>query len=79
MYLTFQFSKIIDCTTDFSDLAGYASRLGQLLEALEDMNIEIENIAIDFPHEEPQSTDNSIRLENISFHTPTGDLVISGK
>ncbi|KAF9362318.1 ATP-binding cassette sub- D member 4 [Mortierella sp. NVP85] len=77
MYLTFQFSKIIDCTTDFSDLAGYASRLGQLLEALEDMNIEIENIAIDFPHEEPQSTDNSIRLENISFHTPTGDLVIS--
>ncbi|KAF9945181.1 ATP-binding cassette sub- D member 4, partial [Modicella reniformis] len=72
-----KFSKIIECTTDFSDLAGYTSRLGQLMEALEEMNIEIENIAIDFPHEEVLSTDNSIRLENISFHTPTGDLIIS--
>lgn len=79
MYLTFQFTKVIQCTTDFSNLAGYVSRLGQLVEALEEMNVEIENIAIDFPHEEIHSSDNSIRLENISFHTPTGDLVISGK
>ncbi|KAG0009780.1 hypothetical protein BGZ80_002054, partial [Entomortierella chlamydospora] len=77
MYLTFQFTKIIQCTSDFSDLAGYTSRLGQLMEALNEINIEMENIAIDFPHEEALSRDTSIRFENVSFTTPTGDLVIT--
>ncbi|KAI1318823.1 ATP-binding cassette sub- D member 4 [Mortierella claussenii] len=78
MYLTYQFSKIIQCGTDFSDLAGYTSRLGQLMEALDALNTEMENIAIDFPHEEAMSQETSIRFENVSFNTPNGDLVISG-
>ncbi|ORZ23878.1 ABC transporter transmembrane region 2-domain-containing protein [Lobosporangium transversale] len=77
MYLTFQFSKVIQCSTDFSDLAGYTSRLGQLMEALDGLNMELENIAIDFPHEEVMSHDTSIRFENVSFNTPSGDLIIS--
>ncbi|KAF8936882.1 ATP-binding cassette sub- D member 4 [Dissophora ornata] len=75
MYLTYQFSKIIQSGTDFSDLAGYTSRLGQLMEALDDLNTEMENIAIDFPHEETLSSDTSIRLENVTFNTPAGDLI----
>ncbi|KAG0257865.1 hypothetical protein BG011_003718 [Mortierella polycephala] len=77
MYLTYQFSKIIQCGTDFSDVAGYTSRLGQLMEALDEMNAELENIAIDFPHEESMTMDASIRFENVSFDTPAGDLIIS--
>ncbi|KAF9938801.1 ATP-binding cassette sub- D member 4 [Mortierella alpina] len=77
MYLTFQFSKVIQCGTDFSDVAGYTSRLGQLLEVLDHLNTEMENIAIDFPHEEAMSTDTSIRFENVSFDTPSGDVVIT--
>ena len=78
MYLTFQFSKVIQCGTDFSDVAGYTSRLGQLLEVLDQLNTEMENIAVDFPHEEARS-DTSIRFEKVSFETPSGDVVITGK
>lgn len=78
MYLTFQFSKVIQCTSDFSDLAGYTSRLGQLIETLDEINTEMENIAIDFPHEESFSNDTSVHLDNVSIHTPNGDLVVSG-
>ncbi|KAF9344186.1 hypothetical protein BGX26_004674 [Mortierella sp. AD094] len=77
MYLTYLFSKVIQCSSDFSDLAGYTSRLGQLMEALNEINVEMENIAIDFPHEEALSRDTSIRFEDVSFTTPTGDLVIT--
>ncbi|KAF9117192.1 hypothetical protein BGX27_000041 [Mortierella sp. AM989] len=77
IYLTHQFSKIIQCSTDFSDLAGYTSRLGQLMEALNELNVEMENIAIDFPHEEALSHDTSIRFENVTFNTPSGDLVVA--
>ncbi|KAG0039037.1 hypothetical protein BGZ82_009941 [Podila clonocystis] len=77
MYLTYQFSKIIKCGTDISDIAGYASRLGQLMEALADLNTEMENIAIDFPHEESVSSDSSIRCENVSLNTPTGEVIVN--
>ncbi|KAF9192422.1 ATP-binding cassette sub- D member 4 [Haplosporangium sp. Z 767] len=77
MYLTYQFSKVIQCGTGLSDVAGYTSRLGQLMEALDGLNAELENIAIDFPHEESMSMDTSIRFENVSFDAPAGDLIIS--
>ncbi|KAF9375334.1 hypothetical protein CPC16_000780 [Podila verticillata] len=78
MYLTYQFSKIIKCGTFLSDIAGYASRLGQLMEALDELKTEMENIAIDFPHEESVSSDSSIRCENVSLRTPTGEVVVNG-
>jgi len=78
MYLTYQFSKIIQCGTEFSDVAGYTSRLGQLMEALDALNTEMENIAIDFPHEESVSSDSTIRFEGVSFNTPSGGLIVSG-
>ncbi|KAF9428685.1 hypothetical protein BGZ94_001476 [Podila epigama] len=77
MYLTYQFSKIIKCGTQVSDIAGYGSRLGQLMEALSELNTEMENIAIDFPHEESVSSDSSIRFENVSLTTPTGDVIVN--
>jgi ATP-binding cassette subfamily D (ALD) protein 4 len=79
MYLTFQFSQIIKCGTGLSDLAGYTSRLGQLMEALDALNTEMENVAIDYPHEESLMSDSSIRFENVTFSTPGGDLIVSGK
>lgn len=79
MYLTYQFSQIIKCGAEFSDLAGYTSRLGQLMEALDMLSTEMENIAIDYPHEESLSMDSSIRLENVTFSTPAGELIVSGK
>ncbi|KAG0277296.1 ATP-binding cassette sub- D member 4 [Linnemannia exigua] len=78
MYLTFQFSQIIKCGAEFSDLAGYTSRLGQLMEALDMLSTEMENIAIDYPHEESLSMDSSIRFENVTFSTPGGELIVSG-
>lgn len=78
MYLTYQFSKIIACGTDFSDVAGFTSRLGQLMEALDNLNTEMENIAIDFPHEDSVSSDSTIRFEDVSFNTPSGELIMSG-
>ncbi|KAH7057468.1 ATP-binding cassette sub-family D member 4 [Linnemannia elongata] len=78
MYLTYQFSQIIKCGAEFSDLAGYTSRLGQLMEALDMLSTEMENIAIDYPHEESLSMDSSIRLENVTFSTPAGELIVSG-
>ncbi|KAF9901448.1 ATP-binding cassette sub- D member 4 [Linnemannia zychae] len=71
-------SKIIKCGTEFSDLAGYTSRLGQLMEALDTLSTEMENIAIDYPHEESLSMDSSIRFENVSFSTPAGELIVTG-
>ncbi|KAF9141048.1 ATP-binding cassette sub- D member 4 [Mortierella sp. GBA39] len=78
MYLTYQFSQVIKCGTEFSDLAGYTSRLGQLMEALDMLSTEMENIAIDYPHEESLSMDSSIRLENVTFSTPAGEVIVSG-
>lgn len=79
MYLTYQFSQVIKCGTGLSDLAGYTSRLGQLMEALDMLSTEMENIAIDYPHEESLSMDSSIRFENVTFSTPAGELIVSGK
>ncbi|KAF9130064.1 hypothetical protein BGW39_003514 [Mortierella sp. 14UC] len=71
-------SKIIKCGTEFSDLAGYTSRLGQLMEALDTLSTEMENVAIDYPHEESLSMDSSIRFKNVTFSTPAGELIVSG-
>jgi hypothetical protein len=79
MYLTYQFSQIISCGTVVSDLAGYTSRLGQLMEALDMLSTEMENIAIDYPHEEALSMDSSIQFDNVTFSTPTGELIVTGK
>ncbi|KAF9582577.1 hypothetical protein BGW38_000043 [Lunasporangiospora selenospora] len=76
MYLTYQFSQVIKCAQDFSDLAGYTSRLGQLMEALEELNTEMENVAIDFPHETNAQSDTSIRFEKVTLSTPTGEPVV---
>ncbi|KAG0373081.1 ATP-binding cassette sub- D member 4 [Mortierella sp. AD032] len=78
MYLTFLFSQIIKCGAEFSDLAGYTSRMGQLMEALDMLSTEMENIAIDYPHEESLSMDSSIRFENVTFSKPGGERILSG-
>jgi ATP-binding cassette subfamily D (ALD) protein 4 len=50
MYLIFLFTQIIEQSSKLSDLAGYTARVGELLEALDQVDDEIENSEIDRPH-----------------------------
>ncbi|CAG8565186.1 12629_t:CDS:10 [Acaulospora morrowiae] len=72
MYLINKFTNIIDQSAKISDLAGYTSRIGQLLEALDDINMELENVDIDHPFEEQQNSELSILFDHVSFTTPSG-------
>ncbi|RHZ76136.1 hypothetical protein Glove_203g47 [Diversispora epigaea] len=80
MYLINQFSKIVEQSTRISDLAGYTSRIGQLLEALEEINMELENVDIDNPFNEPPRPPNSelsINFDQVTIMTPSGNRLLS--
>ncbi|KAF9166275.1 hypothetical protein DFQ26_008280 [Actinomortierella ambigua] len=76
MYLIYRMTTIVKLASSFADVAGYTARLGQLMEALDELNTEMDNIAIDFPYEETLSNEGTIRFESISFDTPSGDAVV---
>ncbi|KAF9975222.1 hypothetical protein BGZ73_001204 [Actinomortierella ambigua] len=76
MYLIYRMTTIVKLSSTFADVAGYTARLGQLMEALDELNTEMENIAIDYPYEETLSNEGTIRFESISFDTPSGDAIV---
>ncbi|CAG8583166.1 11700_t:CDS:2, partial [Diversispora eburnea] len=62
------------------DLAGYTSRIGQLLEALEEINMELENVDIDNPFNDPPrppSSELSIIFDQVTIMTPSGNKLLS--
>lgn len=46
MYLIFKFTNIIEQSSKLSDLAGYTARIGELLEAIDDMEDELGHVTI---------------------------------
>ena len=44
MYLVYLFTIIVQRASDVSDLAGYTARIGQLLEAIDDIENRLENV-----------------------------------
>ncbi|CAG8449847.1 8679_t:CDS:10 [Ambispora leptoticha] len=71
MYLIYRFTVIVQQSSKLSDLAGYTARIGQLMEAISDINNELDNVNIDFPAE------LAIEFENVTISSPTGTVLIS--
>ena len=74
MYLIFIFSTIIEESSKLSDLAGYTARIGELLEALDQVDDEIENVEIDHPDRQNES--DIIEFENVTLFTPQSKLIV---
>lgn len=77
MYLIYKFTEIVDQSVQISDLAGYTARIGQLLEAIEDVDNELENVDIDSPFSGQLSGELIITFDQISITTPSGHQLLS--
>ncbi|KAK9768087.1 hypothetical protein K7432_001534 [Basidiobolus ranarum] len=79
MYLTYKFSVVVQQAKRFTDVAGYIARIGQMLEAVNDINSEIENQNIEYPYSDTSEyAADSITLKGVSCVTPTGKHLYSG-
>ncbi|KAI9248694.1 ATP-binding cassette sub-family D member 4-like protein [Helicostylum pulchrum] len=76
MYLIYLFSTIIEESSKLSNLAGYTARIGELLEALDQVDDEIENIEIDHPHNRDDNQTDMIELEDITLYSPRSKLIV---
>ncbi|OAD65219.1 hypothetical protein PHYBLDRAFT_189609 [Phycomyces blakesleeanus NRRL 1555(-)] len=77
MYLIYQFTVIIEQSGKLSDLAGYTARVVELLEAMDNVDNEIENIEIDYPYREDDQSE-TIEFENVSLLSPRSKVVVLG-
>ncbi|CAG8454639.1 2783_t:CDS:2, partial [Scutellospora calospora] len=77
MYLIYRCTKIVDQAVEISDLAGYTARIGQLLEAVQEVDNELENINIDSPFGGQLSGEIIITFDQISISTPSGQQLLS--
>ncbi|KAI9005801.1 ATP-binding cassette sub-family D member 4 [Phycomyces nitens] len=77
MYLIYQFTVIIEQSGKLSDLAGYTARVAELLEAMDNVDNEIENIEIDYPYREDDQSE-SIEFENVDLLSPRSKCVVLG-
>lgn len=75
MYLIYLFSTILEQSSKLSDLAGYTARIGELLEALDEVTDEIENIEIDHPHRQDDQSE-TIEFENVTLFSPRSKLIV---
>jgi ATP-binding cassette subfamily D (ALD) protein 4 len=75
MYLIYLFSTILEQSTKLSDLAGYTARIGELLEALDQVANEIENIEIDHPHRQDNQSE-TIEFEKVTLFSPRSKLIV---
>ncbi|KAG0174825.1 ATP-binding cassette sub- D member 4 [Apophysomyces sp. BC1015] len=76
MYLIYQFTTIIEQSTQFSDLAGYTARVAELLEAMDEVDNEIENIEIDYPCHREDDQSETIEFETVSLISPRGKPIV---
>lgn len=75
MYLIYLFTTIIEESSKLSDLAGYTARIGELLEALDEVADEIENVEIDHPDRQDDQSD-IIEFENVTLYSPRSKLIV---
>lgn len=77
MYLIYLFSTIIEESSKLSDLAGYTARIGELLEALDQVADEIENIEIDHPHSrQVDDQSDTIEFKDVTLFSPRQKLIV---
>ncbi|KAL7319957.1 hypothetical protein PS15m_003032 [Mucor circinelloides] len=75
MYLIYLFSTIIEQSTKLSDLAGFTARVGELLEALDQVALEIEKMETEHPVRKEEQSD-VIEFENVSLFSPRSKLIV---
>ncbi|KAI8887908.1 ATP-binding cassette sub-family D member 4, partial [Backusella circina FSU 941] len=75
MYLIFLFTQIIEQSSKLSDLAGYTARVGELLEALDEVTDEIENSDMDQPYSKGDESD-AIVFENVTLYSPRSKVIV---
>ncbi|CAO0791458.1 unnamed protein product [Mucor circinelloides] len=75
MYLIYLFSTIIEQSTKLSDLAGFTARVGELLEALDQVALEIEKMETEHPVRKEAQSD-VIEFENVSLFSPRSKLIV---
>ncbi|OAD03035.1 hypothetical protein MUCCIDRAFT_178464 [Mucor lusitanicus CBS 277.49] len=75
MYLIYLFSTIIEQSTKLSDLAGFTARVGELLEALDQVAVEIEKMETEHPVRKEEHSD-IIEFENVSLFSPRSKLIV---
>ncbi|CAG8830373.1 5177_t:CDS:2, partial [Racocetra persica] len=77
LYLIYRFTRIVDQSVEISDLAGYTARIGQLLEALQEIDNELENVEIDSPFSSQLSGELIITFDQVSISSPSGHQLLS--
>ncbi|KAI9498583.1 ABC transporter transmembrane region 2-domain-containing protein [Zychaea mexicana] len=78
MYLIFRFTTIIEQSVKLSDLAGYCARIGELLEVIDDVDDELNNVAVHHPRNDIDEYDSStILFDNVRLVSPQGKLLVS--
>ncbi|CEG76689.1 hypothetical protein RMATCC62417_11549 [Rhizopus microsporus] len=75
MYLIFLFSTILQQSTKLSDLAGYTARIGELLEAMDQVVENLENVEIDHPHHFDNGCDH-IEFDHVTLYSPSRKLIV---
>ncbi|KAG9296398.1 hypothetical protein G9A89_014990 [Geosiphon pyriformis] len=80
MYLIYRFTIIVQQSVKLSDLAGYTARIGQICEAVADINQNLKDPDNEAAFEESFSLDNgklSIAFQQVSICSPNGNLLLS--
>ncbi|XP_004348078.2 ATP-binding cassette sub-family D member 4 [Capsaspora owczarzaki ATCC 30864] len=79
IYLISCFSTLIDLSTEFSNLAGFTHRLGEMMEVFMDTSL-LRPVAQDNDDEDPDeraaSTQKTIVFDHVSFETPKDHVQI---
>ncbi|CEP12827.1 hypothetical protein [Parasitella parasitica] len=76
MYLIYLFSTIIEQSSKLSDLAGFTARIGELLEALDKVAVEVESLGTDHSRRKEEQSNDLIEFENVSLFSPRSKLII---
>ncbi|KAG1238930.1 hypothetical protein G6F67_000028 [Rhizopus microsporus] len=61
--------------SQLSDLAGYTARIGELLEALDQVVENLENVEIDHPHHFDNGCDH-IEFDHVTLYSPSRKLIV---
>uniref|UniRef100_A0A1D1Y5J1 ATP-binding cassette sub-family D member 4 n=1 Tax=Anthurium amnicola TaxID=1678845 RepID=A0A1D1Y5J1_9ARAE len=77
LYLIYRFTKIVEQSTNISDLAGNTARIGQLLEVIEDINDNIDDNDVNYTFKEHHGAELSIEFDHVSFTSPLGTPLLS--
>ncbi|KAI9310082.1 ATP-binding cassette sub-family D member 4 [Dichotomocladium elegans] len=76
LYLIFKFSTIIEQSKKLSELAGYTARIGELLEAIDDIEDDLIS-ETQQPQSDASTSDGSILFEDVRLVSPNGKTLLN--